>query len=105
MNVMDVYDAISTGEVDDHIDEIFDALHARRKAVAAQRALSFKNGDRVRLVNIKPKYLAGLEGVITGKVNSRFVVQLDDPASAGRYVRDGGDTLDAQAAILEPVNG
>lgn len=48
--------------------------HARRA-----RAAVLPNGTRVKLANIRPKYIAGLTGTVVGRRNERILVNLDVP--------------------------
>lgn len=63
-----VVTAIVTGAVDGDLDAINQALRDRYKIVRAQKsaiaAATVKVGDKVRIVNLRPKYLAGLTGTV-----------------------------------------
>lgn len=94
-----VVSAIARGELDGDIDNLFDALKRRRKAVGRQLAdinsATLKPGARVMLKGLSPKSLNGHTGVIA--VNSpyasrnSFTVDLDSP-HYGRSRRANGET-------------
>ncbi len=79
-----VITAILTGEVDDDFDRIAIALKERRKSLSAAKLLTFKRGDRVKVVPpISPKYMAGATGKVVKLGNSRIDIELDE--QVGRY--------------------
>lgn len=85
--------AIANGEADDRFEEVYAAIKARKKVVASIRAASTKVGDKVRLANLRPKYLAGMTGTVQRiQGNGNFVVALDSEYinEAFRYIDDGG---------------
>lgn len=55
---------ISSGELDDHLVQVITLCNNRIRVAREQRGAAFQVGDRVRLTNIKPKYLDGVTGVI-----------------------------------------
>lgn len=65
---MSLYGDILDGKHDADIDALFDALREREKVVRKRRALenkaSVKVGDKVRITDIRPKYLNGLEATV-----------------------------------------
>lgn len=75
---------IVTGECDDYLTEIAEAVKTRRDRVTA--AKSFRPGDSVRLGGgLKPNYLNGLV-VTVGKVNTKtIVVSFPTGAEYGRF--------------------
>lgn len=103
INAQQVYDVIVNGTVDDDFDTIYAALKKRRKVLADRLALSLKTGTVVRLANVRPKYLDGMQGVIIGKERSKFVVLLDSEYrfKARSYAWDG--ELRCKASMLEVV--
>jgi len=102
-NAQQVYDAIINGAVDDDFDTIYTALKKRQGVLTDRLALSLKPGTIVRLANVRPKYLVGMQGVIVGKERSKFVVMLDPEyrARARTYAKDG--ELRCNASILEVI--
>ena len=64
-----IFDEIEAGIWDDGLDALIEAAVARRNfvrdSVGARNQMEFKDGDPVRVVNIRPNYLMG----ITGKIN------------------------------------
>ena len=55
---------IVLGEHDESLDEIVEAVKDRRKALSVIRLHSIDKGDVVRVKNISPKYLNGLEAPV-----------------------------------------
>jgi len=67
------------------VTHIANALRERQKALHSIRAAAVTEGTRVRIVNIKPKYLAGLEGEVTriepGRSQTYANVLLDEAST------------------------
>ncbi len=106
-----IFDDIEAGFWDgDGLDAIIEAAVARRKAVrdmqGARNKANFNHGERVRLINIKPRYLIGIEGTInklkTPSRNGDLSVDIDPRFyhRLGRYSRSG---LSIPASSLELV--
>lgn len=79
---------IGTGGLDEHLTTIQAAIverhRQRERARSNKAAAQIDIGDRVRLNhNIRPLYLHGATGTVTGWVGQRVVVQLDEPT--GRF--------------------
>ena len=79
---------IATGGLDEHLPTIQAAIgerhHHRQRAQSNQAAAWIEIGDRVRLGHdIRPLYLHGATGTVTGWAGQRVVVQLDEPT--GRF--------------------
>lgn len=72
-----VNDAIFRGDYDDHFDSIQQAIKARQGMLEYHKFWTIKAGDRVRLVNLRPKYMVGATGVVLNKKQSRVTVKLD----------------------------
>lgn len=77
---------------DAEVRGIVEAAVARRKFLTQEEArinrALLKEGDRVKLKNVKPKYLNGTPGTIVGMKGSQFIVQLDtgaDPRAQRRF--------------------
>lgn len=86
MDVHDISKAIlgdDTMTYDD-VDLLSQILISKRKRIAAAQPL--RVGDRVRLRHIKPRYLEGMEGTITGQKNTKIEVKLD--RQVGRYSQE-----------------
>lgn len=73
-------------------------LRTRLLRRAAQRLSA---GDRVRLHNIKPRYLEGAPGTITGRQGTRFLVTIDPHYNTRRYGHDIRVPLAAVTPIEE----
>jgi len=84
--------AIAGGTCDDDLDAVFNVYKDRSKFVrnlgAVENYATITVGQKVELVNISPKYLAGMTGEVTDKDGKNFTVLLDPEfrAEAGRYV-------------------
>ena len=79
---------IATGGLDEHLPTIGAAIgerhRQRQRAQSNQAAARIDIGDRVRLNHdIRPLYLHGATGTVTGWAGQRVVVQLDEPT--GRF--------------------
>lgn len=89
MLASDITANIITGSYDEGLDMLQEAINLRRKAVRAQardiNLTSFKVGDNVRLKGLSPKYLNGTVATITGKKNTRFVVELPTSPSLRKW--------------------
>lgn len=79
---------IVRGLHDDDLDEISEAIKARRKLNGKIDGMSkfaaLQVGDRVTLsATARPKYLAGVSATVTKKNRTRVVIDLDE--RAGRF--------------------
>lgn len=75
---------IATGVLDEHLTTLQAAIaerHSHRQRTTSRHAAArIDVGDRVRLTHgIRPLYLQGATGTVTGWVGQRAVVQLDEP--------------------------
>lgn len=65
------------------LEQINLQLRLRYEALRAQRTTNalrtIKVGDEVRITNIKPRYLTGLRGKVTGLRGTKFIIDLDNP--------------------------
>ena len=73
----DVLDYILDGATDEEIDRVWDAARTRQKVLRAKAAALVSVGTRVTLVDISPKYMAGLTGEVTQIVGNRASVLID----------------------------
>lgn len=101
----DVTKQILYGEFDDQIEELIEALVARRKIVrqmqAAQIRASLEPGDRVRIQNISPKYLIGTTAVVRSvPPRSKYVV-VELEQAVGLYM--ARSTTKVPAVCLEKI--
>ncbi|NMR32518.1 hypothetical protein [Crystallibacter degradans] len=79
---------IATGGLDEHLPAIQAAIgerhRHRQRAKSNQAAAQIEIGDRVRLGHdIRPLYLHGATGTVTGWAGQSAVIQLDEPT--GRF--------------------
>lgn len=107
LKMQEVVSGILNGTYDDLLETIIDAIDSRKGTIAEIKALSLTVGDRVRMVKVRPKYLAGTEGVIKAKGKGKFELQILDLEDLDprikKFLTDEG-TLFANANILETVN-
>jgi hypothetical protein len=103
-----IFAELEAGFWDEGLDALIEAVVARRQYVRAQQGaknkMEFVPGTKVRLVNIKPKYLLGITGEVTGQIASRsgdLMVFIDQKHwhQLGRY----DTTLSIPASSLEEV--
>ena len=81
--------AITTGELDDALERIVFAVKERKRAVARTLLVTIEPGEKVELTGLRPQYLNGLVGKVTGTRGQRILVTLDNPAEAGRFASRG----------------
>jgi hypothetical protein len=101
-----IVDLIETGQIDDMVDLLIDAGIARRDFLrdmksAANRAV-MSTGDKVRIVgSIRPKYLIGVIGTVSGKpATRRGDIMVEFPYRVGRF----HGTIGVPASCLELVS-
>jgi hypothetical protein len=100
---MSIIPGIMTGQYDDELEGIIGAINHRRKmlreASAAGVFHTLKPGDKVRLVNLRPKYLVGQTATVVRKNQTRVVVTIDNPPIGGRFQGE----VTAAAHMLEKI--
>lgn len=75
--------SILRGDYDANLGNIIDAVKMRKDALAP-KAWDFSVGDRVRYISgVRPKYLAGEEGIVSKVNRTKVVVKLD--RAVGRF--------------------
>lgn len=101
--VTDIHRWITDGQLDDHLISLNESIKIRLRVVrdreARQNMESLKSGDRVRLKNLRPKYLNGRPATVkdneelpeTYKFSNvkpnTIIVQLDVPVRRfGEYI-------------------
>ena len=105
MNSSEIIRAIMAGDADDGLNDIIDAAITRRRQAARVAAAKMDVGTRVRLVNVKPKYLGGIEGEITRPMNSegQVMVRLDHAPVSPRSSRRFKQEMWVSPQIIEVV--
>lgn len=84
MNLTDALSAIQSGDMDEYLDTLDDAIRRRRKVAA----LSIKVGARIAIRdNISPKYLAGVTGEVTAVSPGKITMKVDEAYRGSRYSR------------------
>lgn len=103
-----IFDDIQDGYWDDGLDAIIEIAVARRRflqqAKGAENMVNFPPGTSVRVINIKPKYLTGITGVVSPRSANRrgdLMVTIDARYHhrLGRY----STTLSIPASSLEKL--
>lgn len=98
---------IALGHYDADLDDIVHAVKTRKAA----KAMAMKVGDRVRLSDlVRPKYLAGLPGVIAGKNLRRgkatFTMEVDEAAITRQIIESRyltGGCISGPADLFELI--
>jgi hypothetical protein len=81
-------DAIAGGELDDHLDALAAAVHARSRLLHTVRSATVLAtlcvGDLVRInERVSPRYLTGLHGIVVALDGEAATVRLEQPV--GRF--------------------
>ena len=70
-----IFDDINAGYWDEGLDAIIEIAVARRKflhaAKGAENMVDFRPGTPVRVINIRPKYLHGITGIVSPEAANR----------------------------------
>lgn len=78
----------------DELDILVTAIKARHRVLhhekTAQAMRLLEVGDRVRLMNLKPRYLNGIQGTIIARTGTKFSVEMDQSAPSRAQYRYGG---------------
>jgi hypothetical protein len=69
------------------LELIYDACKAKSRAIARLMVRSLKPGDKVRVGNIRPKYMAGTTGVVLETRETKIEVLMDEGQYLGRFGR------------------
>ena len=83
MTFGEVTSTILSGSVDDNMRDIELAIKQRKEYLKASMMMRLRMGDRVRVDNIRPKAICGLEATVK-KVNRTTLSVVFGP-DAGRY--------------------
>lgn len=101
----DVAEKIIKGELDSELETIISAIKERRKIVQTAKAFNVitkvKQGDKVRLKGLSPKYLNGNVAEVI-KPNQKSV-QCFFPETIGKYIKNV--PFNVPASCLEIVDG
>jgi hypothetical protein len=104
-----IVDLIETGQVDDMVGLIYDAAVARKEFLKEMRGAmnraTMAPGTKVRLINIRPKYLHGITGTVSAATPSRrgdIMVDID-PSCHHRLGYRYNKLLGVPASSLEEV--
>ena len=103
-----IFEDINAGYWDDGLDAIIEIAIARRRflqqAKGAENMVTFTPGTAVRVVNIKPKYLTGITGIVSPQSadrrgDLRVTIDARHHHRLGRY----GTVLSIPASSLEKL--
>jgi hypothetical protein len=90
---------IEDGVLDQHLEQLVEIIHQRRREQDRQQLGNFQVGDRVRLSNhARPSYLAGADGVVIEILHKRLLVRLETPVPGKRA---GRQDIACPPSILE----
>lgn len=95
----DVITAIMNGNVDDDLESIQEAIRARNKVRGDIVRMTITPGTRVRLKNLSPKYLNGLEGTVSTRKRRGKRIPVDLDESIPRF----GKALNPPAQCVEVI--
>lgn len=105
-----IFDEIDAGIWDEGLEALAEAVQARRRFVrdaqGARNKLEFAEGTHVRLINISPKYLVGITGMVNKRVaphRSGDIMVDIDPHCYHRLGHRYGHRLSIPASSLEEV--
>ncbi len=99
MNSGEITQSIFSGQQDDDLDAIKEAVRFRQKVIAGGKLRSLHVGDRVRFNSAaRPQYLIGLEAVVTKVNQTRVKVRIE--GDAGRFT---GTTPTCPLSIIDKV--
>lgn len=106
MEINEVLSEISAGKFDAHLETIMSRIDERKKQRATADFLQLKVGDRIRFVNIRPKFLIGLYGTlasnfVSGRKNMRAEIKVENTPYAQKYA---GRTLQIPISCIQKVN-
>lgn len=100
MEIDELFEDITDGKLDKHLNVLTDIIIERRKVVAGQKLNQFQIGDVVKFNMLaKPKYLKGERATITGFANKRVWIKLEKPA--GRFF--SGRAISCPTGIIDKV--
>lgn len=94
MTLTEIVTAITSGEADQNITAVFDALKARQRYLRQQQSLAnvaeLTTGTKVRITNgISPQYLIGVTGMVSfNDLHPKpgfILMDVDDGQDTGRW--------------------
>jgi hypothetical protein len=97
---MSVTELIMEGDADDSLDEIMDAVRQRKHTLSRIFFAELTDGDKVRVINTRPKYLNGAIGTVEGKKNRVTRVPVRFPSDMGDH--DPYDKWAGKIGIMDP---
>jgi hypothetical protein len=99
MDMTNVIAAIMAGQLDDGLESIQQAIRERNRSRGDVLRLTIKPGTRVRLKNLSPKYLNGLEGTVSTRKRKGKRIPVDLDEGVHRF----GKTLNPPSQCLEVI--
>jgi hypothetical protein len=101
MNVHDINKEILNSKdlTLDDIDLLFHTVRVKQVRLSNAQIKKLGVGDRVRFTNIKPKYMIGETGAITGFRGTKIFVKLDRPN--GRFSSGSPILVPATCVVKE----
>lgn len=107
MNSTDIITAILSGDADDNLDGIISAARDRRGIKARAVFHTVKPGDKVRLQNLRPKYMEGCTAIVVSHNRTRVVVTLDEETLARNFqaaARYGSRPVNVTPEMIEVLS-
>lgn len=105
MNAFDsptVVQLIKTGTADDDLNAVIEAVNWRKKVVASRLFDELQEGDRVRIGNIKPRYLVGALATVKEKRVTKITIVFDEDIN-DPYHKWAGRSCIVSPSMLEKV--
>lgn len=99
MTASDIIRDIMKGDADDNLDGVLAAIRDRRQLAGRAAFHTLRAGDKVRLQNLRPKYLIGMTATVIRKNNTRIVVTLDEAPPGARFHGE----INALPSMLEKI--
>lgn len=104
MELDELCKAILSGDADENIDSVVQALSSRKRTLAARLFDELEEGDRVRVRQgtIKPVYLQGALATVMNKRTTKITIQFDDDIN-DPYGKWAGNRCICSPSMLEKV--
>lgn len=81
----DFYKSILSGEFDDSLDSMAEAIRDRRNMLSRMSFYTWEPGMKAQLQNLSPKYMIGAYVTVVSRKRERIVVDIDPDFMAGNY--------------------
>lgn len=90
MEINEILNAITSGQLDSNLEALESRIRDRMRQRATVDFMQLKVNDRVRFINIRPKYLIGLYGTlashfVTGRKNYKAEIMVENTPYAKEF--------------------